>query len=115
MITQIRPAQLGDWLAKQKQKSADTPVLLDVRESWELQTASVQPSGFELLHIPMNTLAQRLGELPADRPIACLCHHGMRSMQVAYFLAQQGYEHLANITGGIDAWSHELDSRVPTY
>jgi rhodanese-related sulfurtransferase len=89
--------------------------VLDVREPWERQTASVAPQGFELVAIPMGELPGRLDELDPARPIACLCHHGMRSLRVAGFLAQQGFEQVANITGGIDAWSHECDPSVPRY
>jgi len=90
-------------------------VALDVREPWEVQTACVSAQGFELLTIPMNTVPVRLQDLNRDQPIACLCHHGGRSMQVAAFLAQQGFAHVANIAGGIHAWSSQLDHAVPTY
>ena len=90
-------------------------LLLDVREDWELQTASVQSNGFELMHIPMGQLVQRLAELDPDRPIGCLCHHGGRSMQVAHFLAQKGFRAVANIAGGINAWSAEVDPSIPRY
>ena len=89
--------------------------MLDVREPWEVQTASVQPDGFTLVAIPMNQIPARLGELEPDAPIACLCHHGSRSQQVAMFLAQRGFGELANVAGGIDAWSRELDPGVPRY
>ena len=89
--------------------------VLDVREAWELQPASVRPEGFELLAIPMNTLPARLAEVPADRPVACLCHHGGRSQRVALFLEQQGYGQVANIAGGIDAWSAQRDPGIPRY
>lgn len=112
----ITPAQLDDWL---KQAGAQTPgvmpVVLDVREPWELQTASVRTDGFELVAIPMGELPGRLSELDPSRPLACLCHHGVRSLHVAVFLDQQGFETLANITGGIDAWSRERDTSVPRY
>jgi rhodanese-related sulfurtransferase len=111
MITQVSPADFSQWLAQQ----STPPLVLDVREPWELQTASVKPEGFELLHMPMQSIPQRLPELPQDRPIACLCHHGVRSLQVAYFLHQQGFEQLANITGGIEAWSQQRDASVPLY
>jgi rhodanese-related sulfurtransferase len=91
------------------------PVVLDVREPWELQTASVKPLGFELRCIPMHTLGERLHELDRSTPLACLCHHGVRSQQVAIFLLQQGFSRIANISGGINAWSQELDSSVPRY
>ncbi len=114
MIEQIRPSQLAAWL---KSVSADgaTPVVLDVREAWELQTASVKPDGFLLMHIPMNAIPARAAELSQDTPIACLCHHGGRSQQVANFLAQSGFTSLANVAGGINAWTTELDSSIPRY
>jgi rhodanese-related sulfurtransferase len=111
MIPQLRPSEFADWL----QAQPSPPLLLDVREPWERQVASVQPEGFELVAIPMNEIPARLAELPEDRPIACLCHHGMRSMNVAVFLARQGYTDVANIAGGIDAWSREKDPAVPRY
>lgn len=113
MIAQIRPGEFAAWL---KQAPANTrPVLLDVREPWELQTAAVKPEGFALVAIPMNDIPARLAELPADQPIACLCHHGARSQRVASFLAQNGFGKVINIAGGIDAWSRELDPGVPHY
>mgnify|MGYP002133566587 CR=1 FL=1 len=71
--------KLRDW-------EPDQPVVLDVREPAELQTASVQPDGFTLLTIPMGAVPARLSELDPRQPVACLCHHGGRSMQVASFL-----------------------------
>ena len=113
MIDQVQPAQLQDWIASQ---AAHGPtVVLDVREDWELQTACVTAQGFELVKIPMNTIPPRLAELQRDQPIAVLCHHGSRSMQVAAFLVQQGFGHVANIAGGINAWSSQVDAAVPMY
>jgi rhodanese-related sulfurtransferase len=113
MIEQVRPAGLTAWF--QAQPAGSVPVVLDVREPWEVQTASVKPDGFELVAIPMNQLPARVGELDPARPVACLCHHGARSQRVAMFLAGNGFGHLANIAGGIDAWSGELDAGVPRY
>ena len=114
MISHIRPAQLPEWLASRQQGHV-LPVVLDVREPWELKTASVAAQGFELLAIPMGSIPSQLGTLDPARPVACLCHHGVRSLRVAAFLAQQGFEDVSNITGGIDAWSHEFDPSVPLY
>jgi rhodanese-related sulfurtransferase len=111
MILQVRPGDFEDWL----QAQATLPVVLDVREPWEVQVASVGAGDFELLAIPMNQVPARLAELPQDRPIACLCHHGARSQRVAMFLEQQGYPDVANIAGGIEAWSRERDPAVPRY
>ncbi|QHE77283.1 rhodanese-like domain-containing protein [Hydrogenophaga sp. PBL-H3] len=113
----IQPAQLDDWLAQATSETpvGSLPVVLDVREPWELQTASVKADGFELRHIPMRSVPERLTELDRDQPIACLCHHGMRSAQVANFLMNQGFTQIVNIHGGIHAWSQERDPGVPVY
>lgn len=111
MVDQVRPSDLNDWL----QAQGGNALVLDVREPWELQTASIALQGFELVAIPMNTLPARLQELDPDRPVACLCHHGGRSQRVAMFLEQQGFGRVANIAGGIDAWSRERDPSVPLY
>ena len=98
---------------------AALPVVLDVREPWEVQTASVKPDGFTLLHIPMRDIPARIAELQqspgSQHAIACLCHHGMRSLQVANFLQQSGFTEVVNLQGGIDAWSQLLDPSVAQY
>jgi rhodanese-related sulfurtransferase len=116
MVPHIRPAQLPQWLQQCRAQDATAlPIVLDVREPWEVQTASVRADGFELRHMPMASIPVRLAELPKDRPIACLCHHGGRSAQVAHFLHRQGFDDVVNIAGGIHAWAHELDPSVPQY
>jgi rhodanese-related sulfurtransferase len=113
MIDQIRPTELADWFARE---AASPAVLLDVREPWELQTASVAAdAGFRLIAIPMNEVPARLAELDPGQRIACLCHHGARSQRVAAFLVQNGFAEVANIAGGIDAWSAQRDPGVPRY
>ena len=113
MIDPIQPSQLPDWISS-KSASGNT-VVLDVREPYEVQTACVTANGFELVTLPMGSIVEKLSELDKDRPIACLCHHGSRSMQVAAYLSSQGFTHLANIEGGIHAWSSQVDPNVPTY
>lgn len=109
-MQQIYPAQIAEWASQQAQR----PVLLVVREGWEVQTASAKPEGLDLLHMPMQTIPARLDELDKTRPIACLCHHGGRSMQVASFLMQHGFE-VVNVAGGIHAWSAQVDPSIPVY
>ena len=112
MIEQILPADLAAWFGRD---AAARALLLDVREPWEVQTASVTPHGYTLLHVPMNEIPSRLAELrPFDR-VACLCHHGARSQHVAAFLSQHGFADLANVAGGIDAWARQFDPAVPRY
>ncbi len=112
MIPQVRPTALDGWL---REHAGQDPLVLDVREAIEFQFARVSGPGFELLHIPMHEIPGRLAELDPDRPIACLCHHGMRSQNVAMYLVRQGFAEVANIAGGIDAWSAERDPAVPRY
>lgn len=113
MIDQIRPGQLAQWL--QTMRAHGEPVVLDVREPHELQVASVRADGFTLLAIPMGHIPSRLNELDPEQPVACLCHHGARSQQVAAFLQSHGFENVANIAGGIHAWSAELDPSIAVY
>ncbi|WP_294769131.1 rhodanese-like domain-containing protein [uncultured Rhodoferax sp.] len=113
MIDQIRPSQLEPWF--QSLSAPGLPLVLDVREPHELAVARVRDDGVEVLAIPMGTIPARLAELDATRPIACLCHHGARSMQVAMYLQSHGFAQVANIAGGIDAWSAERDPAVPRY
>ena len=91
------------------------PVVLDVREPWEITTAHMIPEGAALVTIPMQQIPARLAEIDPNRPILALCHHGVRSQQVALFLDRQGYPEVYNITGGIDAWSRLIDPSVPLY
>lgn len=113
MIDHVVPTGLAAWQQAVAQHGQVT--VLDVREPVELAQASVRPEGFALLAIPMGEIPARLAELDRDAPIACLCHHGARSMRVAQFLAHNGFAHVANIDGGIDAWSQTHDPSVPRY
>lgn len=89
--------------------------MLDVREPYELELARIKADGFALEAMPMGVVPVRVPELAPNRPVACLCHHGGRSMQVAHFLKSRGFAHVANIAGGIHAWSAELDPSVARY
>ncbi|MDQ5896883.1 MAG: hypothetical protein RLZZ592_786 [Pseudomonadota bacterium] len=91
------------------------PQLLDVREPWEVATASLTLPGARRLAIPMHQIPGRLAEIDPQQPVLSLCHHGVRSLQVALFLDRQGFPETYNITGGIDAWSRQIDPTVPLY
>lgn len=111
-IAQLHPAETARWPA------AAELLLLDVREAWELSLANTAHlSAYAQHHIPLGQLPQRWPELQAlaaGRHIACLCHHGVRSMQAAYFLQHQGLPHVANISGGIAAWA-DFDPKIAHY
>jgi rhodanese-related sulfurtransferase len=115
LIDQVRPADLPAWIRDQAAAAGTQAVVLDVREPWEIATASVAAGDFSLVKIPMNQIPARSFELDRDQPVAVLCHHGGRSQRVAMYLEQQGFTRVANVAGGIDAWSREVDPAVPRY
>ena len=94
---------------------APMPLLLDVREPWEFELAAIRIDGLETRLMPMNSVPERAAELDPAQPIVCICHHGARSAQVVAFLERQGFEAVYNLAGGIDAWSAQVDARVPRY
>lgn len=100
---------LAEWLAD---TSRPAPVLLDVREPWEIETAKIAAAS---VWIPMRDIPARSEELDDDAEIVCVCHHGARSASVAMFLEGRGFTKLFNLQGGIDAWSKLVDPSVPTY
>lgn len=89
------------------------PVVLDVREAWEVTIAQLDSAN--PITIPMDQIPGRMNELDADSEIVIICHHGVRSYQVAAFLAAQGFSHVINLAGGINAWSLEIDGNIPRY
>jgi len=96
---------------KHRHDAGEAIVLLDVREPDEIATASIAWA----MTIPMMEIPDRLGELPRDRPVVVMCHHGGRSERVTRFLTANGYENAVNLEGGIDAWAISVDPAVPRY
>jgi rhodanese-related sulfurtransferase len=107
MVDQLSASEVADRL----RHGSRGPVLLDVREPFEREMARIEPS----LHIPMRDVPDRLDEIPRDQPLVVYCHTGVRSAMVAGFLEQRGFRQVANLRGGIDAWSCEVDAQVPRY
>jgi rhodanese-related sulfurtransferase len=104
----VSPAELAAWLAD---ASRARPFLLDVREPWEYDTCHIEGS----VLMPMHTIPARIDDLDEDAAIVCICHHGMRSMQVAAFLERHGFSQLSNLTGGIHAWALQVDGAMAKY
>jgi rhodanese-related sulfurtransferase len=103
---EISPAGALALLAEGKAR------FLDVREPWEFATARIEGS----TPMPMGEVPARAHqELDPDQRYIVLCHHGQRSMNVAVWLRNQGFEQAQSLRGGIDAWSIELDPTVPRY
>ena len=96
---------------KTKLESGADFTLLDCREPWEYQTASIERT----VNIPMGEIPARVQELDPDEHIVVLCHHGVRSMNVTAWLRQQGFEKVQSMAGGIDRWSRVVDPKVPIY
>ena len=94
----------------QSRRAAGAP-LLDVRNDWELAVARLP----EAMHIPMAEIPQRLCELDPQRETVVVCRSGGRSLRVAQFLEQQGFRSVGNVTGGVLAWSREVDPSIPEY
>ena len=89
----------------------DAVVVLDVREPWEFDIASVPNSTL----VPLSTLPSAINRLDRDAEYVVICHHGSRSDMAANWMRAQGYSSVRNLVGGIEAWSLEVDSSVPRY
>ena len=104
-MREITPSELQAMLA-----GPEPPLLVDVREPVEAQFAQIDGS----VLIPMNSLPYRLQDIPKNRPVALYCHHGLRSLYAAEWLARQGYDALS-LEGGIDRWAAEVEPAMRRY
>jgi rhodanese-related sulfurtransferase len=107
MIKEISACKLAAALLE---PAAQSLVLLDVREAWELQLCMISGAW----HIPMNLIPLRMSELP-NGPIVVICHHGVRSVHVARFLLSAGFEQVSSLAGGMEAWATEVDPKMSRY
>ena len=105
-IGEILPEELNQRLSR-----GERPLILDVREPEEIAIASFPGA----THIPMGDIPSRISELDPDQETVVVCHHGIRSAQVAMYLARLGFERVSNLSGGIDLWSATVDPAVPRY
>jgi rhodanese-related sulfurtransferase len=104
-IVDISPEEL--W---RRLHQAAAPTLLDVREPWEHALARLPGS----LNVPLGELGRRLSELDPEAELIVYCHHGVRSVRAALLLARYGYRRLANLRGGLEAYSR-VDPSIPRY
>jgi rhodanese-related sulfurtransferase len=106
---EVTPRQAREMLSR----ASEPPLLLDCRRPDEHAAARIAGA----LLVPMDQIAQRLGELDehAERDVIVHCHHGVRSLQVVAFLRKHGFERAVSMAGGIDRWSLEIDQAVPRY
>lgn len=103
----LSATQLRDYLAT----ATSGPLLLDVREPWEFRICHIEGSQL----IPMGQLPAALNALDPARETVVICHHGIRSRQVAMYLDYQGFSNVINLAGGVDAWARDVDRQMPTY
>ena len=106
-MREFSATQLQDLLA---QTDSD-PLLLDVREPWEFRVCKIEGSQL----IPMGQIPASLNALDPQRETVVICHHGIRSRQVAMYLEYQGFANVINLAGGVDAWARDVDRQMSTY
>ena len=106
-MRQMTATELHQHLGAQ----AAAPLLLDVREPSEFAICRID--GAEL--IPMHQVPHHLDELDRDRETVVICHHGIRSHQVALFLEHYGFTDIINLSGGVAAWARDIDPSMATY
>ena len=106
-MRELNAADLRDYLAA----TTTDPLLLDVREPWEFRTCQIEGSQL----IPMGQIPAAMNALDPERETVVICHHGIRSRQVAMYLDYQGFSAVINLAGGVDAWARDVDRQMATY
>ena len=87
-------------------------ILLDVRTENEVLVSKISDKS---IHIPMNDIPNRLGDLDSNKEIIVYCKSGKRSAKVCQFLLNNNYENVKNLKGGIIAWANEIDPTIMVY
>jgi rhodanese-related sulfurtransferase len=100
------PRQLKDYL-----ENDGDALLLDVREGWEFTYCHIE--GSEL--IPMGEIQENIDSLDPEQETVVICHYGIRSRQVAYYLESQGFDKVINLEQGIDGWALDIDPTMKRY
>jgi rhodanese-related sulfurtransferase len=103
----ITVSQLKERLDQREEK----PLLLDVREPWEFAICHIDGSRL----LPMREIPNAVDDLDNEQEIVVICHTGVRSLQVCYYLQHEGFAKVMNLTGGVHAWATTIDSQMPTY
>lgn len=102
---------ISSVILKSKLDAGERPHLLDVREVWEYDLCNIKES----INISMSNVEKIQNEFDLDDEIIVICHHGMRSLQVASYLVSKNYSNVTNLEGGVDAWAKFIDSTMAQY
>ncbi len=105
-VPQIAPQEYA-----RLRKTSNPPTLIDVREPWEFERARIE----EAKLLPLGDIFEWARTLNPNNAYVVMCHHGVRSAQATLVLQRLGFQDVRNLSGGIDTWAREVDSRVPIY
>ena len=108
MIPQLSATELARWRADAQRVA---PLVVDVREPWEWDLCRIDGA----MSSPLGEIGSRTDELPRDRPLVLVCHHGGRSQHAAMLLAGAGFTEVHNLQGGVEAWALAVDSTMKRY
>lgn len=106
MVKEVSPQELQSLLS-----SGQEYTLLDVRQPWEFKICHLANS----INIPLGDLPKASIQLPDDKELVTICHHGLRSKQAAILLEQCGYQNVISLQGGVDAWARDINPTMERY
>lgn len=111
-MRELNAQQLKVYLdACQLEPDSQQPLLLDVRQPWEIDTCKIKNSIF----IPMAKIPAKMESMDSNRETVVICHHGIRSRSVARYLEQHGFSNIINLSGGVAQWAKTVDHQMATY
>lgn len=105
-MQEVTPEQL-----RQRMQAGTVPELIDVREPWEFEVCYIEGS----INIPLSDIVSGKDKLDRQTEKVIICHHGIRSQQVARYLEDNGFTAVINLAGGIDLWARTVDPGMPQY
>lgn len=106
-MRQFTPKQLHDYLEQVETQ----PLLLDVREQWEFDYCSIKGS----ILIPMGQLPNKIDTLDPNKETIMVCHHGIRSRHMGYYMEQAGFKNIINLEGGVEQWAEDVEPGMKRY
>lgn len=110
-MTETMPPEIAVIDLDRRRREGEPVTVLDVREPWEVEVCRIPGS----LAVALDTLPERVGDLPREGMLVLVCHHGMRSLRAAAWLRAHGFGNAVNLAGGIDAWAREVEPGMRTY